>query len=134
MRGAVAGVDFAVDEEWKIGAAAGFSSTDVDFVTPGDGADIDSIHMAAYAAYEAGSYYADALLSIGFHDVASTRLIHVGADVVSDSADTHAASVGLRASGSAIAFRKQKGRLQGRPTFVRLLLAIAGRLGRLVPG
>ena len=76
--GFAGGIDFAVDEKWNIGGAIGWSSTDVEFATPGDEADVDSFQFAAFAAFESGHLYGDAVLNFGFHDITSTRQLDLG--------------------------------------------------------
>jgi len=78
--GVAGGIDVAVDHNWNVGGAVGWSTSDVEFATAGDEADVDSFQFAGYAAYETGRYYGDAIVSFGFNDVTSTRLIELGFD------------------------------------------------------
>ena len=75
--GFAGGLDFAVDSRWNIGGAIGWSSTDVEFDTLRDSADIDTFQFAGYGAYNAKTWYADAQIGFGFHDISATRLIDV---------------------------------------------------------
>ncbi len=75
--GFAGGLDFAVDSRWNIGGAIGWSTTDVEFDTLRDSADIDTFQFAGYGAYNAKTWYADAQVGFGFHDISSTRLIDV---------------------------------------------------------
>jgi len=78
--GVAGGIDVAVDHNWNVGGAVGWSTSDVEFATAGDEADVDGFQFAGYAAYESGRYYGDAIVSFGFNDVTSTRLIELGFD------------------------------------------------------
>lgn len=75
--GFAGGLDFAVDNRWNIGGAIGWSTTDVEFDTLRDSADIDTFQFAGYGAYNAQTWYADAQIGFGFHDISATRLIDV---------------------------------------------------------
>lgn len=75
--GFAGGLDFAVDTRWNVGGAIGWSSTDVEFDTLRDSGDVDTFQFAGYGSYAGQSWYADASIGIGFHDIASTRLIDV---------------------------------------------------------
>ncbi|MEQ1867441.1 MAG: autotransporter domain-containing protein, partial [Micropepsaceae bacterium] len=75
--GFAGGLDFAVDSRWNIGGAIGWSSTDVEFDTLRDSADIDTFQFAGYGGYTGKSWYADAQIGFGFHDISATRLIDV---------------------------------------------------------
>ncbi len=75
--GFAGGMDFAVDSRWNVGGAIGWSTTDVEFDTLRDSADIDTFQFAGYGAYTGKSFYADAQIGFGFHDISSTRFIDV---------------------------------------------------------
>jgi uncharacterized protein with beta-barrel porin domain len=75
--GFAGGMDFAVDSRWNVGGAIGYSTSDVEFDTLRDSADIDAFQFAGYGAYTGKSFYADAQIGFGFLDITSTRLIDV---------------------------------------------------------
>ena len=75
--GFAGGLDFAVDSRWNVGGAIGWSTSDVEFDTLRDSADIDTFQFAGYGAYTGNSFYADAQIGVGFHDISSTRFIDV---------------------------------------------------------
>lgn len=92
--GFAGGLDFAVDTAWRVGGAIGWSSTSVDFDTAGDTADVDSFQFAGYGSWEGQRLYADAALSLGFHDISSTRLLELGPDTAVASANYDANTFG----------------------------------------
>lgn len=100
--GFAGGLDFAVDRNWTIGGAIGWSTSDVEFATLGDEADIDSFQFAAYGAYESGRYYGDAVVSFGFHDVTTTRLLDLGFDTVIANAAYDADTFGIHGEFGAV--------------------------------
>lgn len=100
--GFAGGLDVAVDRNWNVGGAIGWSTSDVEFDTAGDEADVDSFQLAGYAAYESGRYYGDAVVSFGFHDVTSTRLIDLGFDTFIANAAYDANSFGLHGEFGAV--------------------------------
>lgn len=100
--GFAGGVDVAIDHNWAVGGAIGWSTSDIEFATAGDEADIDTFQLAAYAAYEAGRYYGDAVLSLGFHDVATTRLLDLGFDTLVATANYDADTFGIHGEFGAV--------------------------------
>lgn len=100
--GVAGGLDVAVDRNWNVGGAIGWSTSDVEFDTAGDEADIDSFQFAGYAAYESGRYYGDAIVSFGFHDVTSTRLIDLGYDTFIANAAYDAGTFGIHGEFGAV--------------------------------
>ncbi len=95
--GFAGGLDFAVDSRWNVGGAIGWSTTDVEFNTLRDSADIDTFQFAGYGAYTGQSFYADAQIGVGFHDLSSTRFIDVTANPpVVASANYDANAFGVR--------------------------------------
>ncbi len=93
--GFAGGVDFAIDKAWSVGGAIGWSSSDIEFATAGDEADLDSFQFAAYGAFESGRFYGDAIVSFGFHDVASTRFVDLGFDTLIAQANYDASTFGV---------------------------------------
>lgn len=95
--GVAGGLDFAVDERWNIGGAFGVSSTDIEFATSRDSANLDTFQFAGYGAYSNGRFYTDMVVALGFHDISAARFIDVttGAPVVAN-ADYDANSFGVR--------------------------------------
>ncbi|MFM9864253.1 MAG: autotransporter domain-containing protein [Micropepsaceae bacterium] len=75
--GFAGGLDFAVDSRWNVGGAIGWSTSDVEFDTLRDSADIDTFQFAGYGGYTGKSWYADAQIGIGFHDITASRFIDV---------------------------------------------------------
>jgi uncharacterized protein with beta-barrel porin domain len=75
--GAVGGVDLAIGQNSIIGAAAGWSTTDVDFKTPGDKASVDSFQVGAYGSAGFGRFYLDAEVAGAFHDLSTTRFLNL---------------------------------------------------------
>lgn len=75
--GVVGGIDFAVGQNSLIGVAAGWSTTDVDFSTPGDNADVDSFQVGAYGSAGFGRFYLDAEVAGAFHDLTTTRVLNL---------------------------------------------------------
>lgn len=100
--GFAGGLDVAVDHNWNVGGAIGWSTSDVEFATAGDEADVDSFQFAGYAGYESGRYYGDAVVSFGFHDVTATRLIDLGFDTFIANAAYDANSFGIHGEFGAV--------------------------------
>jgi outer membrane autotransporter protein len=100
--GFAGGLDVAVDHNWNVGGAIGWSTSDVEFATAGDEADVDSFQFAGYAAYESGRYYGDAVVSFGFHDVTSVRLIDLGYDTFIANAAYDAGTFGIHGEFGAV--------------------------------
>lgn len=95
--GFAGGLDFAVDNRWNVGGAIGWSTADVEFDTLRDSADIDTFQFAGYGAYNANTWYADAQIAFGFHDLTTTRVIDVTLDPpVVASANYDANAFGVR--------------------------------------
>lgn len=75
--GAAGGIDLALGENSVVGAAGGWSTTDVKFKTPGDKANVDSWEVGAYGSLGLGRFYLDGELAGAFHDLTTTRFLNL---------------------------------------------------------
>lgn len=73
--GVAGGVEFAINNNASLGGAVIYSTSDVDFDTPGDAAELDSWQVGFYGNYGFGNFYAGGSASYAWHDVATVRVI-----------------------------------------------------------
>jgi outer membrane autotransporter protein len=73
--GVSGGIDYAVANNATVGLAGHWATSDVDFDTPGDSAEVDSWGAGLYGSYGFGRFYADGLFNYASHDIAAMRTI-----------------------------------------------------------
>lgn len=71
--GIMFGFDQKLDEQWRIGVAAGYTETKLEASERGSKSDVDSYHLAAYSSYREGNFNARFGASYAMHEIDSRR-------------------------------------------------------------
>lgn len=73
--GASVGADTQLQNDWVIGAAVAYASTDVDLedFRTGDGSDITTYQLTGYGARDFGKWYVESILAYAVHDYKKSR-------------------------------------------------------------
>lgn len=79
------GGDTQVNDRSRVGIAFSYANTDVDSYL-GD-SDIDTYQATVYADYDAGDWYAEGLIGVGFNDYETTRTTYGTSGVASGDSD-----------------------------------------------
>ncbi len=65
--------DQKLDEQWRVGVAAGYAETMLDASARGSKSDVDTYHLAAYSSYREGNFNARFGASYAMHEIDSRR-------------------------------------------------------------
>ncbi|SDY01337.1 autotransporter-associated beta strand repeat-containing protein [Pseudomonas kuykendallii] len=71
--GILFGFDQKLDEQWRVGVAAGYAETTLDASARGSKSDVDTYHLAAYSSYREGNFNARFGASYAMHEIDSRR-------------------------------------------------------------
>ncbi|MBR9824608.1 MAG: autotransporter outer membrane beta-barrel domain-containing protein [Alphaproteobacteria bacterium] len=74
------GVDVALNDKFRVGAAAGFADSEMEAngVLVGNTADISSTLLSLFGSFNAHNIHASAAISFADHDLSSTRIVNLG--------------------------------------------------------
>jgi outer membrane autotransporter protein len=78
LQGFLLGVDKALDDQWKVGVAAGYTNASIDAKRRGSDASVDSYHLAAYLNYQLDAFAARMGVGYTWHEIESKRDVVVG--------------------------------------------------------
>ena len=75
IHGLAAGTDTLLDNDWVVGGAFTYASTDVDMgdYRDGDGSDIDTWQLTAYASRDFGKWYLESMFAYAYQDYETSR-------------------------------------------------------------
>jgi outer membrane autotransporter protein len=79
LSGFILGVDRALDDQWKVGVAAGYTRTSIDASRRNSDASVDSYHLATYLNYQLDAFAARLGAGYSWHDIDTKRDVQVGA-------------------------------------------------------
>ncbi|TFY90662.1 transporter [Pseudomonas nabeulensis] len=80
LSGFLLGTDKQVDDAWRVGAAAGYTRSDLKAKGRSSSADVDSYHLMAYTAYQQEAFAARMGVAYSWHDIDSKRDVAVGSE------------------------------------------------------
>ncbi|KAF1019100.1 MAG: Extracellular serine protease [Pseudomonas sp.] len=78
LSGFMLGVDRALDDQWKVGIAAGYTRSSIDAHRRQSDASVDSYHLATYLGYQMDAFAARLGASYTWHDIDTKRDVQVG--------------------------------------------------------
>ncbi|WP_313652184.1 autotransporter outer membrane beta-barrel domain-containing protein, partial [Pseudomonas soli] len=78
LSGFMLGVDRALDDEWKVGAAAGYTRSSIDAHRRRSDATVDSYHLTTYLGYQLDAFAARLGVAYSWHDIDTKRDVSVG--------------------------------------------------------
>lgn len=79
LQGFMLGVDRALDEQWKVGIAAGYTNSSIDAHQRRSDASVDSYHLSTYLGYQLDAFAARLGVAYSWHDIDTKRDVEVGA-------------------------------------------------------
>ncbi|WP_313516544.1 autotransporter-associated beta strand repeat-containing protein [Pseudomonas sp.] len=71
--GIMFGFDQKLDDQWRVGVAAGYTETKLEASERGSKSDVDTYHLAAYSSYREGNFNARFGASYAMHEIDSRR-------------------------------------------------------------
>ncbi|UVN47047.1 autotransporter domain-containing protein [Pseudomonas mosselii] len=78
LSGFMLGVDRALDDQWKVGAAAGYTRSSIDAHRRRSDATVDSYHLTTYLGYQLDAFAARMGVAYSWHDIDTKRDVTVG--------------------------------------------------------
>ncbi|WP_415842709.1 autotransporter domain-containing protein [Pseudomonas reidholzensis] len=79
LSGFILGVDRALDDQWKVGVAAGYTRTSIDAKRRSSDASVDSYHLATYLNYQLDAFAARLGAGYTWHEIDTKRDVQAGA-------------------------------------------------------